>query len=299
MLEEINELREESGLRPFERHPRLDEAARAHSADMAWHDELVHVSPRTGDPAARVRAAGVITETLGENVAQHHDTGGALESLLASPPHRQNLLSNEFTHIGLASVTTREGQVYVTQVFARLEPQEPEPPAATPPPTPPAPWSNGVGVQLGVGGIRGGVRVAPNPPATPPPAARPATPAQPPSVAPNSQGLQVRVLTPGAQQRAHLAPDGRVLGYWVGAQGRWWYYRVPPQAAPGQLLQPVPVSGPGVLPNQRPVTTVRPIVRHPVRRPPPVYRVVPYRPQVRVQGQRVYPPAPPPPLRPL
>jgi hypothetical protein len=129
MLERINALRVEASLPPLVRHAGLDEAARVHSVDMAEHDMLAHVSPRTGDPAARVREAGVQAARIAQNIAVRHTTADALLSILSSPPHRQQLLDPALTHIGLAAIAGDRG-VYVTQVMAQLEGPTPLPPPA-------------------------------------------------------------------------------------------------------------------------------------------------------------------------
>src|SRR5690242_10584621 len=74
MLARINAMRNAAGLGTLERESHLDAAARTHSADMAWNDFLDHVSPRTGDPGARVRAAGLTPNEMAENVAVHRST---------------------------------------------------------------------------------------------------------------------------------------------------------------------------------------------------------------------------------
>ena len=91
MIARINQMRAEEDLPPLQRHPGLDEAARAHSRDMARHQELVHVSERTGTPAARVQSTGVTASRIGENIAKHATTSGAFEAILNSPAHRAQL----------------------------------------------------------------------------------------------------------------------------------------------------------------------------------------------------------------
>ena len=218
MFQRVNALRRAAGLQPFERHPRLDAAARTHSGDMAWHDELSHESERTGDPATRVAAAGLRAEAVGENIARNRNTLAAHQALVASEPHLANLVSAEYTHIGLASHSSEAGEVWVTQVFARLSsetvsPETDPPEEAAAPDEPAAP-------------------AAPRAPEEPP---APTTPT--PSVGtPYAGGAVVGVSQGGGRQ---------VIGYWVHSRGRWWYYRLPPNARHGQELQADPnVTGP-------------------------------------------------------
>ena len=209
----INAMRSAAGLGVLERDERLDSAARTHSADMAWHSMLDHVSPRTGDPSARVRAAGVTPQVLAENIAQAGDAMEAHRRLVASEAHRANILSPRFTHIGI-SVVEGEGGVYVTEVFAQLEAPAVQEEAAAPPAPPvvgPPELAPDVEVEAGVevDAHAGEAVEAPLP----------------------SDAPVVRVPEPG---------ERRVAGYWVHAQGRWWYYPLPPDAQPGQVLTPDP-----------------------------------------------------------
>ncbi len=139
MLEQINTLRAENQLPAISRLESLDEAARGHSAEMAASGQLAHVSSTTGTPEDRVRGAGVTPLRVTENVANHRDTMGAHAALLASPPHRQNVLDPNVTHVGLGSVRTEQG-VFVTQLYAALSEQAPaSAPQPVLEPAPPAP----------------------------------------------------------------------------------------------------------------------------------------------------------------
>lgn len=270
MLARINALRAEAGAPPLVRHDGLDDAARVHSLDLASHGQLVHVSPRTGDPNARARAAGVSSLRIAQNIARHATTAGALESIVSSAPHRAQLLDSGFTHVGLASVAGAEG-VYVTQVLAQLAPL----PAELPPPA----------VSEGLPRFEVDPRTSPvNPqaaevelrtsPATP---QAPAVELRTSSATPQAPEVELRTnpaepLVPGVAQAptAPLAPrvpptavapaaapqaqaplmrvpstHRRVAGYWIQHGGRWWFFPVPVSAQPGQLLQPdLTVQGP-------------------------------------------------------
>lgn len=244
MLARINALRAEAGAPALQRDEGLDAAARTHSIDMASHRQLVHVSPRTGDPNARAREAGVSAERIAQNIARHATTAGALDSIVASAPHRAQLLDPSFTHVGLASVASAEG-MYVTQVLAQLAP----PPAELPPPsvteTPrPAPARE---IPMRPTPVAPPAPVAPAPPVEAPApelATEPAPAVEPVPMAPETQAptMQAEVQPPLMRvPNTHR----RVAGYWIQHGGRWWYFPVPAHAQPGQLLQPdLNVQGP-------------------------------------------------------
>jgi hypothetical protein len=190
MLERINALRVEAALPPLVRHAALDEAARVHSLDMAENDMLAHVSPRTGDPAARVRAAGVRATRIAQNIALRRTTSDAMLSILGSEPHRQQLLDPALTHVGLAAIVSDRG-VYVTQVVAQLEGPVPLPPPA-------------------LQDVGPGPAAAPAAPETAPPVVVPAAPADPaPDAAPPAPAPEAAPEAPAPEtpaQALEVAP---------------------------------------------------------------------------------------------
>lgn len=238
MLARINAMRAAQNRTPLIRHPALDAAARAHSSDMATQQQLTHVSDSSGTPADRVRAAGVESGTVSENVALHRTAADAQEALVGSDSHRNNMLAEDATHVGIAALRTAQG-VYVTQVFAAIQPQAPAVAEAPPaPPAPPAP-----SVQPAPQPEPRAV-TAPLPPPPAPPAAGPSPARRPQPQGPQPQAnLQVQPGTNGTVVIAREA--GQVVAYWVYGNGRWWYYPFPPGAQAGQQLQAdLSVTGP-------------------------------------------------------
>lgn len=133
MVERINALRAESQLAPLVRLDALDAVARSHSAEMASSGQLAHVSSSTGTPEDRVRGAGLAASRIAENVANHSDSLLAHQALVASAPHRANILDPNVTHVGIGSAQSARG-AYVTQVFAGgLPAAEPAAPVAPSP----------------------------------------------------------------------------------------------------------------------------------------------------------------------
>lgn len=116
VFDAITSLRARQNLPPLVRDPALDEAALIHAEDMAAHDYVDHVSERTGDPASRARAVGASVRRVGENVARAESTAAAVASLASSDAHRQQILSADYTTVGIAVVEDEEG-FYVVEVF--------------------------------------------------------------------------------------------------------------------------------------------------------------------------------------
>jgi Cysteine-rich secretory protein family len=95
----------------------------AHSKDMCDRGFFGHFNPDGDDPFDRMTAAGIKWKSAGENLAYGTDlTAHQANDLWMDEPicehnHRSNLLSRNFTHIGIG-VYDCESIVYFTQNFA-------------------------------------------------------------------------------------------------------------------------------------------------------------------------------------
>ena len=119
LLEMANQARAQAGLEPLRMDEGLAEAARAHAVEQAEQERISHQLP--GEPGLAQRLSKSTTLHLqrgGENVASAGSVAQAHESLMASPPHRENLLDPAFNVAGFGVV--RSGRLlYVTQDFGR------------------------------------------------------------------------------------------------------------------------------------------------------------------------------------
>lgn len=219
MLRRINVLRRQARREPLQRDVGLDAAAAAHSQDMAQHQELGHVSERTGTPADRVRAANVQAARIAQNVARQETSNAALAAILDSESHRAQLLDEQFTHIGIAAVRTNGG-VYLTQVVAHIPPppEEQLPPPAVAELQPSAP---SVEVETPRPALEGQVNGE-------------GVPAPPNAAA--SNGLTPRPV-PVPSIRVPAGHSG-AAGYWLHQHDRWWYFPVTAGTPPGTVVQP-------------------------------------------------------------
>lgn len=126
----INEERARSGLNRLERDPQLETIARNHSLDMARNNFTGHVSPTTGEPDDRLRAAGIQFIHFGENVGQGYNSAEDLHrGFMDSPGHRMILLDPRYTHFGVGVETRGSGPgkaFLVTELFIKKPGQTPE-----------------------------------------------------------------------------------------------------------------------------------------------------------------------------
>jgi uncharacterized protein YkwD len=122
LIELVNRDRARAGLPALVPDPRLTAIARAHSRDMAEHDFVGHVSPRTGTAMDRVRRAGLAPDLVLENVGRAYGAAEAESGFLASPGHRGNLLDPHARRLGVGVVFGREvtgtRPMFVTQLMS-------------------------------------------------------------------------------------------------------------------------------------------------------------------------------------
>lgn len=121
LLALVNQARASAGLGPVAGDSELAEVARGHSEDMRDHRFVAHISPTTGTPMDRARAAGLSPRRLLENIG----TAGSVEEvhagLMRSPGHRSAILDPHVTHVGVGVVvdTPQDGPIaiFATELF--------------------------------------------------------------------------------------------------------------------------------------------------------------------------------------
>ncbi len=87
---------------PLTISPELEQAARAHSSDMAQRNFFSHTNPDGVGPFDRARAAGYTGNRMAENIAAGYPTpADAVEGWLNSPGHRANMLNCALTETGI------------------------------------------------------------------------------------------------------------------------------------------------------------------------------------------------------
>jgi len=112
-----NQARAQAGVPPLQMDEGLTQAARIHAAEMAAQQQLSHQLP--GEPSLIQRLATNSTlhlDRAGENVAFSGNVNQAQDSLMQSPPHRENLLNSAYNVAGFGVVRSRY-VLYVAQDF--------------------------------------------------------------------------------------------------------------------------------------------------------------------------------------
>lgn len=104
-------------LKPLLPDARLASLAQEHAEAMRDAATLAH-DLGSGDPIARLEAAGVSANAAGENLARAESILGAHRAIWESPAHRSNLLSGHYDAIGIGVATDERGVVWVCQLLA-------------------------------------------------------------------------------------------------------------------------------------------------------------------------------------
>ena len=124
----LNEQRAAYGLPPLRRTPVLDRASAAYAGEMVDERFFAHVGPDGSTVAQRLRVAGYGDLpngdwVVGENIAWGQDAyatpRSTVQSWMASPGHRRNILSDEYAEVGIgialgAPVDPAWGATYTT-----------------------------------------------------------------------------------------------------------------------------------------------------------------------------------------
>ncbi|WP_096440140.1 CAP domain-containing protein [Alteribacter populi] len=113
-----NAEREQHGLSPLEIDEQVADVARDKSADMRDQGYFSHNSPTHGSPFDMLRSYGVDYNAAGENIAAGQRTPEeVVDAWMNSQGHRENILSDNYTHIGIGHVEGGQYGHYWTQMF--------------------------------------------------------------------------------------------------------------------------------------------------------------------------------------
>lgn len=110
-----NAERAKAGLAPLQIDEELSRVAREKSRDMAVNRYFSHTSPTYGSPFDMMRSYGINYRAAGENIAKgQRSPQEVVNAWMNSQGHRENIMSPNFTHIGVGHV---ESGNHWTQMF--------------------------------------------------------------------------------------------------------------------------------------------------------------------------------------
>ena len=117
IFELTNVYRSRHSIRSLLMDEELGKVASKHSEDMAVQNYFSHESPDYGNLEDRLEEAGVEYESAGENIAANYsDSAEVVHGWLNSSEHREVLLQEDFTHLGVGTFGK-----YYTQNFVMRE----------------------------------------------------------------------------------------------------------------------------------------------------------------------------------
>lgn len=124
LLNLTNQARVGAGLAPLNLDSQLAQAAAGKAQDMFTNNYWAHISPSGVTPWAFIRNAGYNYQYAGENLARGYTTANdAMNAWLASPEHRANILSSNYSDVGFAvaegTLTGDSGTVLIVEEFGR------------------------------------------------------------------------------------------------------------------------------------------------------------------------------------
>jgi hypothetical protein len=135
VVELTNNERANAGLPPLVMDERLNDAARRKAADMFAKNYWAHVSPTGTKPWAFIMAAGYNYLHAGENLARDFSNPEtAMAAWMASPTHKENIMSGRYQNIGIAVADGTLNGVETTlivQMFGVLQSSTPQVNAAS------------------------------------------------------------------------------------------------------------------------------------------------------------------------
>ena len=121
LLTLTNQRRQENGLSALQLNPQLSEAAAQKAQDMFAKNYWAHIAPDGTTPWYFIKNSGYDYLYAGENLARGFSTSPeVVDAWMASPSHRENMLSPNYNEIGFAissgSLTGSE-TVLVVEMF--------------------------------------------------------------------------------------------------------------------------------------------------------------------------------------
>lgn len=118
VVELVNVERQKNGLPALYLDSNISDVARTKSQDMAVNNYFAHYSPTYGMASDMLLKFGITWSAWGENIASGQDTPQVVVSeWMNSPSHRDNILSPNFTFIGVGYYVDSSGTPYWTQMF--------------------------------------------------------------------------------------------------------------------------------------------------------------------------------------
>lgn len=117
MINLVNQSRSQAGLKPLNSNGEITKLAGLKASDMVKNNYFSHNSPTYGSPFDMMKTYGVSYLYAGENLAANRSVQAAEQTLMNSPQHKANILSSNFTDIGIGITQKADGSKVYVQMF--------------------------------------------------------------------------------------------------------------------------------------------------------------------------------------
>lgn len=113
----LNSDRAANGLPALKVNSQLTTLARNYAQDMIKRGFFSHYNPEGQSPFDRMQQAGISYNYAGENLAINTSVPTAETAFMNSAGHRANILSPNYTEVGIGLARNASGQLYAVQEF--------------------------------------------------------------------------------------------------------------------------------------------------------------------------------------
>jgi uncharacterized protein YkwD len=113
----LNADRSKHGLRPLKHNSQLATLGQKYAKDMIQRKFFAHTNPDGLSPFDRMKKAGIAYGYAGENLAINTNVNTAENAFMNSSGHRANILSPNYTDVGIGVAHDARGSAYVVQEF--------------------------------------------------------------------------------------------------------------------------------------------------------------------------------------
>lgn len=117
MITLVNQERVKNGIKPLQVDMQLVKVGRMKSQDMIDNHYFSHISAKYGSPFDLMKSQGIAFQTAGENIAGNSTVQSAHTGLMNSPGHRSNILSPNYTKIGIGIIKGGPYGLMISQEF--------------------------------------------------------------------------------------------------------------------------------------------------------------------------------------
>lgn len=115
----LNADRRANGLPDLQVDSRLTNLAQNYAQDMINRNYFSHTNPEGQSPFDRMKQAGISYSYAGENIAMDQTVQAAEVAFMNDSGHRANILSSNYTTVGIGVAYDKNGNVYVVQDFIK------------------------------------------------------------------------------------------------------------------------------------------------------------------------------------